>query len=48
MLRMAEALKNPDLTDVVNDDRVMLHTQYSTQWDALRACRLVVRRRRRW
>jgi kynurenine formamidase len=26
---------NPELTDVVCDDRVMLHTQYSTQWDAL-------------
>ncbi len=24
-----------DFTDVVNDDRVLLHTQYSTQWDAL-------------
>ena len=26
---------NPDLTDVVCDDRVLIHTQYSTQWDAL-------------
>jgi hypothetical protein len=26
---------NPDLTDVVCDDQVVLHTQYSTQWDAL-------------
>jgi hypothetical protein len=26
---------NPDLTDVVCDDRVMLTLQYSTQWDAL-------------
>ncbi|MDH3665551.1 MAG: cyclase family protein [Paracoccaceae bacterium] len=26
---------NPDHFDVVNDDRVMIHTQYSTQWDAL-------------
>jgi hypothetical protein len=25
---------NPDLTDVVCDDQVLLHTQYSTQWDA--------------
>ena len=25
---------NPDLTDVVCDDQVVLHTQYSTQWDA--------------
>ncbi|MEM6663312.1 MAG: cyclase family protein [Pseudomonadota bacterium] len=25
----------PDYTDVVNDDRVMLTMQYSTQWDAL-------------
>ena len=31
---MAKASGNPDLTDVVNDDRVMIHTQYSTQWDA--------------
>ncbi len=29
-----DAMGNPDLTDVVNDDRVMIHTQYSTQWDA--------------
>jgi len=21
-----------DFSDVVNDDRVMIHTQYSTQW----------------
>lgn len=26
---------NPDFTDVINDDAVILHTQYSTQWDAL-------------
>ncbi len=26
---------DPELTDVVCDDRVLLHTQYSTQWDAL-------------
>jgi kynurenine formamidase len=26
---------NPELTDVVCDDRVLLHTQYSTQWDSL-------------
>jgi kynurenine formamidase len=25
---------NADLTDVVCDDQVLLHTQYSTQWDA--------------
>ncbi|MDB5846406.1 MAG: hypothetical protein JWP29_158 [Rhodoferax sp.] len=25
----------PRLTDVMNDDAVILHTQYSTQWDAL-------------
>ncbi|HSF95940.1 MAG TPA: cyclase family protein [Thermohalobaculum sp.] len=25
---------NPDFSDVVNDDRVMIHTQYSTQWDS--------------
>ncbi|MGA7326328.1 MAG: cyclase family protein [Rhodomicrobium sp.] len=26
---------NPELTDVICDDQVLLHTQYSTQWDAL-------------
>lgn len=26
---------DPHLTDVMNDDAVILHTQYSTQWDAL-------------
>ena len=26
---------DPSLTDVMNDDAVILHTQYSTQWDAL-------------
>ncbi|MDY0748057.1 cyclase family protein [Paucibacter sp. R3-3] len=31
--RMAD--DNPYLTDVMNDDAVILHTQYSTQWDAL-------------
>jgi hypothetical protein len=25
----------PQMTDVMNDDAVILHTQYSTQWDAL-------------
>jgi len=25
---------NPELTDVVCDDQIVLHTQYSTQWDA--------------
>ncbi len=34
LLPMAEAF-HPDYTDVVNDDRVMLTMQYSTQWDAL-------------
>ncbi len=29
------ARENPDHTDVVSDDAVLLHTQYSTQWDAL-------------
>jgi kynurenine formamidase len=29
------AFGNAELTDVFNDDRVVLHTQYSTQWDAL-------------
>lgn len=27
--------ENPDLTDVINDDAVILHLQYSTQWDSL-------------
>ena len=27
--------ENPDFTDVITDDAVLLHTQYSTQWDAL-------------
>jgi len=26
---------NPDFTDVVSDDAVLLYTQYSTQWDSL-------------
>lgn len=26
---------SPQFTDVINDDLVVLHTQYSTQWDAL-------------
>lgn len=30
---MAELI--PDKTDVISDDAVLLHTQYSTQWDAL-------------
>jgi kynurenine formamidase len=33
LLRLADT--NADFYDVVNDDRVILHTQYSTQWDAL-------------
>lgn len=33
LLRLRDA--NPDFTDVVNDDRVLIHTQYSTQWDSL-------------
>jgi kynurenine formamidase len=33
LLRLAET--NPDFSDVVNDDRVLIHTQYSTQWDSL-------------
>jgi len=33
LLRLGEG--NPDFFDVVNDDRVIIHTQYSTQWDAL-------------
>lgn len=31
--RMAD--EHPGLTDVMNDDAVLLHLQYSTQWDAL-------------
>ena len=31
--RMAD--DHPEMTDVMNDDAVILHTQYSTQWDAL-------------
>ncbi|HLI12033.1 MAG TPA: cyclase family protein [Alphaproteobacteria bacterium] len=27
--------ENPALTDVINDDAVILHLQYSTQWDSL-------------
>ncbi len=33
LLRIAET--SPDHFDVVNDDRVLIHTQYSTQWDSL-------------
>jgi kynurenine formamidase len=33
LLQLGEG--NPDFFDVVNDDRVLIHTQYSTQWDAL-------------
>lgn len=29
------ARRNPDFTDVVSDDAVLLYTQYSTQWDSL-------------
>jgi len=32
---MAFYTGNPDLTDVVSDDAVLLYTQYSTQWDSL-------------
>ncbi|MEO1292798.1 MAG: cyclase family protein [Pseudomonadota bacterium] len=35
LLPLAEATGEAALTDVVCDDRVLLHTQYSTQWDAL-------------
>ena len=35
LLPLADATGNADLVDVVNDDRVLIHTQYSTQWDAL-------------
>lgn len=33
LVRMADT--DPELTDVTNDDRVLLCTQYSTQWDSL-------------
>ena len=29
------AVNDPNATDVVSDDAVILHTQYSTQWDSL-------------
>lgn len=29
------ARQNPDFTDVVSDEAVLLYTQYSTQWDSL-------------
>ena len=29
------ALDNPTVTDVINDDAVIMHLQYSTQWDSL-------------
>jgi len=29
------AVEDPKLTDVINDDAVILHLQYSTQWDSL-------------
>ena len=35
LLKTADATGNSAFTDVVNDDRVMLTMQYSTQWDAL-------------
>lgn len=35
LLRVGDAVGDDALTDVVNDDRVLIHTQYSTQWDAL-------------
>ena len=34
LLKLEDAV-GPEFTDVVNDDRVMLTMQYSTQWDAL-------------
>ena len=36
------ARDDPDATDVVNDDAVILHLQYSTQWDSLAHVSLVV------
>lgn len=35
LMPLRDAMNDPELTDVVNDDRVMLTMQYSTQWDAL-------------
>lgn len=34
-LNYVMAQDRPDSTDVMSDDAVMLHTQYSTQWDGL-------------
>jgi len=33
LLQLSEV--DADFSDVVNDDRVVIHTQYSTQWDSL-------------
>lgn len=33
-LNYSLATENPDAIDVVSDDAVILHTQYSTQWDS--------------
>ncbi len=34
-LNYALATDDPNFTDVISDDAVILHTQYSTQWDSL-------------
>ncbi|MEM9028410.1 MAG: cyclase family protein [Pseudomonadota bacterium] len=35
LLALSDQFPDEAFSDVVNDDRVLLHTQYSTQWDAL-------------
>lgn len=35
LLSLSDQFPNEAYSDVVNDDRVLIHTQYSTQWDAL-------------
>src|SRR5437588_955974 len=34
-MNYAFSADDPNLTDVVNDDAVIMHLQYSTQWDSL-------------
>ncbi|MEM7774627.1 MAG: cyclase family protein [Pseudomonadota bacterium] len=35
LLALSDQFPDEAFSDVVNDDRVLIHTQYSTQWDAL-------------
>ena len=39
---------DPNMTDVICDDLVVMHLQYSTQWDSLAHVGLAFRRRWRW